>query len=34
MCLELEFIPEGSNACPLLIMSPSIPEKAENYPKR
>ena len=30
MCLELEFIPEGCNPCPMLIMSPSIPEKAEK----
>ena len=28
MGLELEFIPEGSQFCPLLILSPSTPEKA------
>ena len=30
MCLELEFIPEGCNPCPMLIMSPSIPETVEK----
>lgn len=28
--MDLEFIPEGSQFCPLLILSPSIPEKAEK----
>ena len=28
--MDLEFIPEGSQFCPLLILSPSIPEAAEK----
>ena len=28
--MYLEFIPEGSQFCPLLILSPSIPEEAEK----
>ena len=28
--MYLEFIPEGSQHCPLLILSPSIPEEAEK----
>ncbi len=28
--MYLEFIPEGSQDCPLLILSPSIPEEAEK----
>ena len=28
--MYLEFIPDGSQHCPLLILSPSIPEEAEK----
>ena len=28
--MYLEFLPDGSIDCPLLILSPSIPEEAEN----
>ena len=30
MCLVLEFIPEGSDDCPLVLLSDSTPEKAEK----
>ncbi len=30
MCLVLEFIPEGSDDCPLVLLSSSKPEKAEK----
>ena len=30
MCLELELITEGYRECPLLLMSPSLPETAEK----